>query len=72
MVKRSNKLTMLEECPYWKFFWSEFSRIPTEYGEKQSISLYSVRMQENADQKKFDYGQFSRSVNSNIELSIKK
>ena len=33
------------------FFWSLFSRIRTEYGEIQSISLYSVRMRENTDQK---------------------
>ena len=34
------------------FFWSVFSRIWTEYGEIRSISLYSVRMRENTDQKK--------------------
>ena len=34
------------------FFWSVFSRIRTEYGEMLRISLYSVRMRENTDQKK--------------------
>ena len=34
------------------FFWSVFSRIRTEYGEILRISPYSVRMQENTDQKK--------------------
>ena len=36
------------------FFWSVFSRFRTEYGEMRSpsISPYSVRMRENADQKK--------------------
>ena len=34
------------------FFWSVFSRIRTEYGEILSISLYSVRMRENTDQKR--------------------
>ena len=34
------------------FFWSVFSQIWTEYGEIRSISSYSVRMRENADQKK--------------------
>ena len=29
--------------------WSVFSRIRTEYGQIQSISMYSVRMQKNAD-----------------------
>ena len=33
-------------------FWSLFSRIRTEYGEIRSISPYSVRMREHADQKK--------------------
>ena len=32
-------------------FWSVFSRIRTEYGEILRISQYSVRMQENTDQK---------------------
>ena len=36
----------------WSFFWSVFSRIRTEYGEILRISPYSVRMQENTDQKK--------------------
>ena len=34
------------------FFWSVFSRIWTEYGEILRISLYSVRMPKNTDQKK--------------------
>ena len=33
------------------FFWSVFSCIQTEYGYLRSKSPYSVRMQENADQK---------------------
>ena len=36
-----------EKCPHSVFFWSVFSRIPTEYGEIRSISPYSVRMREN-------------------------
>ena len=36
----------------WSFFWSVFSRIPTEYGEIRSISPYSVQMREDKDQKK--------------------
>ena len=34
------------------FFCSVFSRIRTEYGETHRISLYSVQMRENTDQKK--------------------
>ena len=41
-------------------FWSVFSRIWTEYGVVQSISLYSVRMRENTDQKKLLFWTFSR------------
>ena len=33
----------------------------TKYGEIRSISLYSVQMRENPDQKNSEYGQFSRS-----------
>ena len=34
------------------FFWSVFSCIRTEYGDLRSKSPYSVRIQENTDQKK--------------------
>ena len=44
-------LPLQEKCPYLEFSWSVFSRIRTEYGEIGSISLYSVRMQENTDLK---------------------
>ena len=43
------------------FFWSVFSRIRTEYGKILRISPYSVRIQENTDQKKLVFGHFSRS-----------
>ena len=33
------------------YFWSAFSCIWTEYGDLRSKSLYSVRVQENTDQK---------------------
>ena len=33
------------------YFWSVFSCIRTEYGKTRSITPYSVRMQENVDQK---------------------
>ena len=54
--------TVCERCPYSEFFWPVFSHIRTEYGEILRISLYSVRMWENTDQKKFEYGHFSRSA----------
>ena len=44
------RLALLKKRPYSKLFWSAFSRTRTEYGEIRSISSYSVRMRENADQ----------------------
>ena len=43
--------SLREKCPYSEFFWPVFSRIRTEYGELLCISLYSVRMREDTDQK---------------------
>ena len=40
-----------ENVQIQRYFWSAFSRIRTEYGEIHRISLYSVRMRENTDQK---------------------
>ena len=37
---------------YGGFFWSVFSYIRTEYGDLRSKSPYSVRIQENTEQKK--------------------
>ena len=44
-----------------RFFWSVFSCIRTEYGDLLRKSLYSVRIQENMDQKKLRIWTFSRS-----------
>ena len=44
------RLTLRENSPYSELFWSVFSRIWTEYRQIPRISLYSVQMQENADQ----------------------
>ena len=58
---------MGKKCPYSELFWSAFSRIQTEYGEIRSISPYSVRMWENADQNNSEYGRFLHSVYSMIQ-----
>ena len=42
--------------PYLEFFWSVFSHIPTEYGNLLRKSPYSVRIQENTDQKNSECG----------------
>ena len=55
-------LSLRKKCPYLELFWFAFSRIRTEYEEIRSISPYSVRMRENADQNNSEYGHFSRSV----------
>ena len=41
----------LESVQIRSYFWSVFSRIRTEYREILRIFPYSVRMQENTDQK---------------------
>ena len=56
------RLVLHEKCPYLEFFWSAFSLIWIECGEVRSIFPYSVRIQENKDQKNSKYGHFSRSV----------
>ena len=63
-VSTSEHILLREKCTYLELFWSAFSRIRIEYGEILRISLYLVRMRKNADQKSFEYGQFSRSVSS--------
>ena len=47
-----------------EIFWSLFCRIWNEYGDLQGKSPYSVRMQENTDQKNSEYGHFSNSVSA--------
>ena len=54
--------TLRKKCPYSELFWSVISRLWTEYREIQSISPYSIRMWENTDQNKFEYGHFLRSA----------
>ena len=48
--QKLKKTTLRKKCPYSRLLWSVFSRIRTEYGEIRSISPYSVRIRENADQ----------------------
>ena len=55
-------LTLRKKCPCSELFWSAFSCIWTEYGEILSISPYSVRLRENADQNNSEYGYFSSSI----------
>ena len=54
------KPSLRGKCPYSEFFQSAFFRIRTEYGDIRSISLYSVQMSENTDQKISEYGHFLR------------
>ena len=55
-------ISLREKYRYSEFFWSVFFRIWTEYEEIRSISLYSVRIRENTDQKNSEYGHFSCSI----------
>ena len=47
-----HKQHCVKSIQIWNFFWSVFSEIIRFYGDLRSISPYSVRMQENTDQKK--------------------
>ena len=61
-----SNLALRKTCPYSEFFWSVFSRIRNEYGEIRSMSPW-----ENTDQKNFEYGYFSRSVDqSNMQSPL--
>ena len=55
----SQDTSLREKCPHSEFFWSAFAHIRTECGEIRCISLYSVQMRENKDQKNYKYGHFS-------------
>ena len=54
--------SLREKCLYSKLFWPAFSRIWTEYGKILRVSLYSVRMRENADRNNSEYEHFLRIV----------
>ena len=36
---KNGTLSLRKKCPYLEFFWSIFSRIRTEYGERYLVSL---------------------------------
>ena len=55
-----SKGSLRKMCPYSELFWLAFSYIRTEYGEIRSISLYWVRMRENANQNNSEYEYFLR------------
>ena len=50
-IKIISTIHCLESVQIRSYFWSVFSRIRTEYREILRIFPYSVRMQENTDQK---------------------
>ena len=60
-MKKNNKNTLREKCPYSEFLSSVFSFIPTEYRNLFSKYSYSVQMRESTDQKNFEYRQFLHS-----------
>ena len=55
------KYSLRKKCPYSELFLFMFSGIWIEYGEIRSISPYSARMWESADQNNSEYGHFSLS-----------
>ena len=59
-------LHCVKKCRYLELFWSVLTRIRTEYGQIQSIFLYSAQMPENMDQNNSEYGNFSYSVTCDV------
>ena len=59
--------TLRKKCPYSELLLSAFSCIRTEYGEIRSISPYSVRMRENANQHNSEYEHISRSESRTLD-----
>ena len=66
MIFFSHQSPLCKKCPFSELFWSVFSCIRTEYGEIQSISLYSGRARENAYQNNSEYGHLLRSDNVSL------
>ena len=64
--KMKDSQALRKKCPYSELFCSAYSRIRTEYGEIQSISPYSVGMQENTDKNNSEYGHFSHIEEDNV------
>ena len=56
--------TLRERCLKLGFFWFVFFRIWTKYRKILRMSLYSVRMPENTNQKNSEYEHFSSSVHT--------
>ena len=56
-LKSCNRDLIITHCMksvrIWSFSWPVFSGIQTEYREILCISLYSVQMRENTDQKNY-------------------
>ena len=70
LIKKRLKNSSCQTTTEWKTFVFRvflvvFPRIWTECWEVLHISPYSVRMQENEDQKNFEYWHFSRSARIN-------
>ena len=55
------KQPLRQKCPNTEFFMTAYSCIPTEFGDLLRKPPYSVRKQENTDQKNSVFGYFLRS-----------
>ena len=55
VLQENVRLTLREKCPNTEFFSGPYFLIRTEYGDLRSKFPYSVRIQENTDQKKTPY-----------------
>ena len=61
---KSARTTLRKKCPYSELFCPYFSTLVYS----RSISPYSIRMRENMDQNNSEYGHFSRSASSSMDI----
>ena len=64
-----------EKCPYSEFFWSVFSRIRTDYGEIQYLSVFTPNAGKYGPEKPRIRLHFSRSEyiqDSNLIIVIRQ
>ena len=63
-----NDIHFVKSVQIRSFFWSAFSGIQTEYEDLRSKSPYSIRIQENMDQKEHRTWTLSRSDHLNVSF----
>ena len=68
IVALKSRAGLIKWASYSDFFWSVFPRIRTEYGNILCISSYSVRMQENTDQRTLNTDTFHAVLITSLSM----